>query len=151
MPQWSPDSAWLYFRASFDGETQVWRASRDGARAERVTSDPADVEAFSIDLQGRTLTYQVGPTREEIERAEEDEYDRGILIDSSIRSLQNLFRSTLVNGRLVSPRVGPGWAMTSPLGDVPRQYRPVDLATLDVRPASEIGRAACRARRGKYG
>src|SRR3546814_19300095 len=27
--------------------------------------------------------------------------------------------------------------MTSPLGDVPRQYRSVDLATLEVRPASD--------------
>jgi dipeptidyl aminopeptidase/acylaminoacyl peptidase len=142
MPQWSPDSAWLYFRATFDGETQVWRASRDGARAERVTSDPADVEAFSIDPQGRTLTYQVGPTREDIERAEEDEYDRGILIDSSIRSLQGLFRSTLVNGRLISPRVGSGWATTSPLGDAYRQYHSVDLATLDARPASDAEIAA---------
>lgn len=137
IPQWSPDSAWLYFRATFDGETQVWRASRDGSRAEPVTSDPADVEAFEIDPRGRTLTYQVGPTRYAIERAEEDEYDRGILIDGSIRNLQGLFRSTLVDGRPVSPRVGAGWHMTSPLGDVPRQYRSVDLTTLEVRPASD--------------
>src|SRR3546814_10083307 len=27
--------------------------------------------------------------------------------------------------------------MTSPLGDVPRQYRSVELATLEVRPASD--------------
>src|SRR3546814_16998561 len=33
MPQWSPDSAWLYFRASLDGETQVWRESREIGRA----------------------------------------------------------------------------------------------------------------------
>src|SRR3546814_12887202 len=98
MPQWSPDSAWLSFRASFDGETQVWRASRDGARAERVTSDPADVEAFSLDLHGRTLPYQFGPTRAEIVSAEEAQSDPGILIDSSIRNLQNTFASTLVKG-----------------------------------------------------
>src|SRR3546814_9137577 len=40
LPQWSADSRWIYYRALFDGEVQVWRAARGGSRrSEEHTSE----------------------------------------------------------------------------------------------------------------
>src|SRR3546814_13239385 len=46
LPQWSADSRWIYYRALFDGEVQVWRAARGGSRSEQITHGPANVKDF---------------------------------------------------------------------------------------------------------
>jgi dipeptidyl aminopeptidase/acylaminoacyl peptidase len=137
-PQWSPDSAWIYYRAMFDDQIQVWRASRTGDHVERVTSDPADVKTFLVDPRDGTLVYETRATRQDVRAAEENEFDRGILIDGSIMALQNLYRSTWLEGRLVSERGRPDWTKASLLADAPARYRSVDLRTLEVSEASDV-------------
>ncbi|MFS6660674.1 hypothetical protein, partial [Staphylococcus aureus] len=74
---WSPDGRWIYFTAMQEGRVDVWRAAADGSVALALTHDPADVQGFSLDEQGHVLKYRVGATREQVQRAELDEYDRG--------------------------------------------------------------------------
>ena len=136
-PQWSPDSRWIYYRALLDGEVQVWRATRDGRTAQRMTADAADIEAFLLDSDKDVLIYRVGATREEIARAEEEEYANGIRFDDSIFGGQGLFRSVLVNGRLASQRTDDRMMRRQLLWDAPKRYRVLDLKTRTVRDATD--------------
>ena len=136
-PEWSADSHWIYYRALFNGQVQVWRASVDGDIAEAVTTDPADVKSFPVDGTGQQLLYTVGPARDEVARAEEREYDLGIRIDRTTTFGQELYRSGFVNGRLSSQRFnGDLNIRRGLLADRPRHQRVVDLG------------AACGARGG---
>lgn len=138
LPQWSADSRWLYYRALLDGAVQVWRAARDGSRAEPVTRDAANVERFVLDAAGGRLLYQVGAAREAIERAEMEEHDQGIRFDGTFSGQQPLFRGMPIDGRLASHRTLQGLGL---LWDAPKTVRAVDTGTLQVVPASD-GEAA---------
>ena len=140
-PVWSPDSRWIYYRALLNGQVQVWRASSDGARSERVTDDASDIEAFLITPEGNQLIYTVGASREAIQNAEEREFDRGIRIDSTVWVGQPLFRSGYINGRLSSERFnGEGWVEVHLLSEQPDRQRVVDLSTLATTEATDIER-----------
>lgn len=145
-PQWSPDSRWIYYRALIDGEVQVWRAARDASRAERVTEDEADIDAFQLLSGGTHLVYRAGATRESIARAEQDEHDRGIRLDDTIYSGQGLFRSLLDNGRLVSERTDGSMTRQKLLWRAPKSYHVVDLERLSSREATKAERRALEAR-----
>jgi len=137
IPQWSADAQWIYYRALLDGQLQVWRAARDGSGAFPVSRDAADVERFVLDEAGNRLIYTVGASRDEVARAEQDEYDQGILIDGRVNPAQTLFRGALINGRPSTQRLSGFWFDSVPLlGHVPRKYRTIDLSTMQVREAS---------------
>lgn len=144
-PVWSPDGQWIYYRALIDGRIDVWRAARDGSRAEAVTRDLADVRNFVLSDDGGTLKYSVGATREEVIAAELAEYDAGIRIDSSVPVGQNLFRSGALEGRLATQRFGEVWFdRISLLDDLPDRWRAIDLVTgrrRDIAPPSWVSAA----------
>lgn len=108
-PVWSPDSRFIYYRALSDGAVQVWQAAADGSGARAVTTDDADIISFDLASDGRTLTYRVGATREAIRRAEEAEYDAGVLVDASVDPGQPVYRGVVVNGRRASQRLTGSW------------------------------------------
>ena len=142
-PQWSPDSRWIYYRALLGGQVQVWRAAVDGSRAEAVTRDDADVDAFALGADGRALIYRVGATRAAIERAEDDEYDAGVRIDGTTPLGQGLYRSGFINGRLSSVRLTRSWAERTGLLDAsPPRWKVVDLPGLVTRDAGDADLAA---------
>jgi dipeptidyl aminopeptidase/acylaminoacyl peptidase len=146
-PQWSPDGRWIYYRALIGGAVQVWRAAPDGSHAEPVTRDDADVVDFALSEDGRRLLYTVGATRDAIERAEQDEADRGVRIDSTVPLGQGVFRSGYLNGRLADERYRGGWMQVGGLlDDQPKRSLVVDLATGEVRPASDEDRRLATSR-----
>lgn len=133
FPQWSPDSSWLYFRALFDGEIQVWRASRH-VSAERVTSDAANVRRFQLTDDGESVVYEVGATREQIEAAELEEFRGGVLIDGHIHGSQNLYRSFPIEGRAASHRIVNNGERAL-LWDIPPLFRVQAINTGEVTDA----------------
>lgn len=146
-PQWSADSHWIYYRALLDGEVQVWRAARDGSKAEPVTRDPADVKWFAISADGHSLLYGVGATREAIDRAEQQDDDQGVRIDEHTPIGQNLVRSGWINGRLSTQRLAQGWANREGLlSGAPVHQRVVDLDSLADRDAGPTDLATFAAR-----
>lgn len=134
---WSPDGRWIYYRARLDGRVSVWRAAADGSGAYALTSDTADVRAFTLSGEGETLTYSFGAAREEVVTAEEFEYDRGIRIDDTVNIAAGLFRSSKIEGRPATQRFLGDWFSTGPLlAKVPSRWKAVDLATMTTRDLS---------------
>ena len=129
---WSPDGRWIYYHALMEGKHAVWRAAVDGSGAASVTSDPADVRAFSLSADGRTLRYSVGATREEVLEAELAEYDRGIHIDGTIFTGAGLFRSSQFMGKPATQRA-VGWVTAGLLAEVPDRWKAVDVEDGRVR------------------
>ena len=137
-PLWTADSRAIVYRAIRDGEIQLWRTSADGAHSDRLTGDPANIRAFALSPDSQALTYSVGATREDIVRAERDEYDNGVLIDARVDPSRQLHRGSRIDGRLATDRITGFWfAHGGLLADTPLSYRTLDLATLQPRPASE--------------
>jgi dipeptidyl aminopeptidase/acylaminoacyl peptidase len=129
-PIWAPDGKSIFLRALIDGAVGVWKADVSGASMTALIVRDEDVETLSLSPDGKALIYEVGPSREEIRRAEQHEYDSGILVDSSVDLSQNLFRGASVNGRMSSQRlVGYWFVRAGLLWRSPRQRRRYDLGT----------------------
>lgn len=128
---WSPDGRAIYYRAMLDGKIDVWRAQADGSGAEPLTLDPADVRDFALSDDGRTLTYSVGATREQVARAERAEYDGGVRLSKAVPIGRPLFRSSYVEGRAETQRYLHGQELLSVplLADVADQWKAIDLAS----------------------
>jgi dipeptidyl aminopeptidase/acylaminoacyl peptidase len=127
-PLWSPDGRSIIFRKLIDGAIEVWRAASDGTSSSPLIVRNEDVESLALGADGTFLTYRVGPSREEIRRAEKSEYDSGILVDGSVDLAQNLFRGGWVDGRMASQRlVGYWFVRAGLLWQHPRQKRRFDL------------------------
>jgi dienelactone hydrolase/WD40 repeat protein len=140
-PIWSPDGAWLYYRALIDGQVQLWRASRDGSVVAQVSHDPGNVTAQAVTSDGSAIVYSAGAPREDIRRAENAEYDGGIRIDNHIDPARLLYRGSRIEGRLASERLTGFWFAHGGLLDTqPKHVRTVDLATLETRESTEAER-----------
>ncbi len=128
---WSPDGRWIYYRAMLDGKIDVWRAAVNGAGAQPITLDPADVRDFSLSADGRTLKYSVGATREQVAAAEQAEYDHGVRLDKTVPIGRPLFRSSYIEGRPETQRYFHGMEFLSVplLADVADHWKALDLAT----------------------
>ena len=127
---WSPDGRWIYYLAAIEGIVDVWRAATDGSGAQPLTRDEADVRRFELSEEGRFLHYSVGATREEVVRAEQQEYERGIHIGERSPVGQGLFRSDHVAGRLATQRLGPVYLERVPmLDEMPDRWKVVDLVS----------------------
>ena len=141
-PKWSADSRWIYYRALVEGAVQVWRAAADGSRAELVTRDAADVESFALSADGRRLFYTVGATRETIARAEQEEADRGVLIDPTVPLDAEVFHAGVINGRLADKRFTGAWMTRGGLLDaLPKRQVVLDVASGVSRDATDADRA----------
>jgi len=68
-PQWSPDSAWIYFASSrkvraagkavWNGKRQVWRIRRDGTDLTQVTRVGHGVSAWQLSADGDSIYFEV--------------------------------------------------------------------------------------------
>lgn len=137
---WSPDGRWIYYRALVDGKVDVWRAATDGSRAQPLTDDAADVREFALSPDGKTLTYSVGVTRDEVRRAEQAEYTGGIHVDATTFIGAGLYRSSQLEGRLATQRFVGDWFEPGPLlARAPDRWKAVDLASLENSDAAASG------------
>ena len=136
VARWSLDGRSIFYRALLDGKIDIWRVAADGSGAEAVTSDPANVRDFELSDDGETLRYSVAATREEIFRAEQEEYDRGVHATPVMPVAQGVFRSGYSAGRLATQRfTGAGFVRDGILAGTPDRWKEIDLVT---RERSEV-------------
>jgi dipeptidyl aminopeptidase/acylaminoacyl peptidase len=131
---WAPDERHLYHRVLSDGAIGVWRTAVDGSGSLPLVVADANVLRLQASPDGSALTYELGPTREEIARAEQREYEEGIRVDASVDLAQDLYRGGWVDGRLASQRLTGRWyGRAGLLWRNPRRSYRVDLRSLETQ------------------
>lgn len=143
MPVWAADSRSIFFRALVDGEVQIWRAGADASGARAVVRDDSDVVSIGGTLDGRSLTFTLGATRDQIRRAEAAEYQDGIFVDEHVDLAQNLHRGALINNRPATQRLTGNWfARAGLLWRQPLRHFQLDLESLAVTGPAPAGRVS---------
>ena len=130
IPVWGADRRTIVVRALIDGAVGLWRGDVRGGAMTPLVSGDADVLDYSASPDRTAVVYRIGPSRDEIRRAEQREYDSGILVDSTVDLTQSLFRGGSINGRMATQRlVGYWFVKDGLLWRSPRQERRVDFLT----------------------
>ena len=57
---WSPDGAWMYFTASVDAHSHLWRQRFPGGETELITPGPIEAEGIAVEKDGRSLITSMG-------------------------------------------------------------------------------------------
>ena len=57
---WSPDGLWMYFTASVDGHSHLWRQRFQGGEPKQITSGPIEAEGIAVEKNGRSLITSMG-------------------------------------------------------------------------------------------
>jgi DNA-binding winged helix-turn-helix (wHTH) protein/Tol biopolymer transport system component len=57
---WSPDGSWMYFTASVDGHSHLWRQRFPNGKPEQITSGPVEAEGVAVEPDGRSIITSMG-------------------------------------------------------------------------------------------
>jgi eukaryotic-like serine/threonine-protein kinase len=57
---WSPDGSWMYFTASMEGHSHLWRQRFPDGSPEQITFGPTDEEGLAVEQTGHSLITSVG-------------------------------------------------------------------------------------------
>lgn len=57
---WSPDGRWMYFTATVDGHSHIWRQRFTHGSAEQITFGPTEEDGIAVEPTGHALITSVG-------------------------------------------------------------------------------------------
>ncbi len=57
---WSPDGSWMYFIATVEGESHLWRQRYPDGRPEQMTFGPTDDEGLAVEHDGHSVITSIG-------------------------------------------------------------------------------------------
>jgi len=57
---WSPDGSWMYFTATVDGRSHIWRQRFPDGAPEQITFGPTEEDGLAIEPNGKALITSVG-------------------------------------------------------------------------------------------
>lgn len=89
-PAWSPDGAWIYYTSLQNGAVELWRASADGAGAEKVVRADGDIRRFAIVEEGGALIYETSTPRNDLAAAREQRHRHGFRVDDNFLALEGM-------------------------------------------------------------
>ena len=57
---WSPDGAWMYFIATVEGRSHLWRQRFPSGEPEQLTFGPSEEEGLAVEQNGRSVITSIG-------------------------------------------------------------------------------------------
>lgn len=57
---WSPDGSWMYFVATVQGESHIWRQRFPNGSPEQITIGPSEEEGLVVEQSGRSIITSIG-------------------------------------------------------------------------------------------
>lgn len=57
---WSPDGAWMYFTATIEGQSHLWRQRFSGGLPEQITFGPSEEQGVAVEPDGRSIITSLG-------------------------------------------------------------------------------------------
>lgn len=57
---WSPDGSWMYFTATLEGSSHLWRQRFPDGPPEQITFGPTEEDGIAVEPDGRSLISSVG-------------------------------------------------------------------------------------------
>ncbi len=57
---WSPDGSWMYFVATVEGQSHLWRQRYPDGRTEQITLGPSEEEGLAVERDGRSIITSIG-------------------------------------------------------------------------------------------
>jgi DNA-binding winged helix-turn-helix (wHTH) protein/Tol biopolymer transport system component len=57
---WSPDGSWMYFIATVDGQSHLWRQRSPNGAPEQITVGPSEEQGLAVDRDGRSVITSIG-------------------------------------------------------------------------------------------
>jgi DNA-binding winged helix-turn-helix (wHTH) protein/Tol biopolymer transport system component len=57
---WSPDGSWMYFAASVQGQSHLWRQRSPNGRPEQITFGPSEEYGLAVERDGRSIITSIG-------------------------------------------------------------------------------------------
>ncbi len=57
---WAPDGSWMYFIATVEGQSHLWRQRFPNGRPEQITFGPTEEEGLAMERDGRSVISSIG-------------------------------------------------------------------------------------------
>lgn len=57
---WAPDGSWMYFIATVEGQSHLWRQRFPDGRPEQITFGPMEEEGLAVEPDGRSVITSIG-------------------------------------------------------------------------------------------
>jgi DNA-binding winged helix-turn-helix (wHTH) protein/Tol biopolymer transport system component len=57
---WSPDGSWMYFVATVEGQSHIWRQQYPSGTPERITMGPSEEAGLVVEQNGRSIITSIG-------------------------------------------------------------------------------------------
>ena len=57
---WAPDGSWMYFVATIEGQSHLWRQRFPNGRPEQITFGPMEEEGLAVEPDGRSVITSIG-------------------------------------------------------------------------------------------
>ena len=57
---WSADGSWMYFIATVEGQSHLWRQRSPNGRPEQITFGPSEEEGLAVEHDGRSVITSIG-------------------------------------------------------------------------------------------
>jgi DNA-binding winged helix-turn-helix (wHTH) protein/Tol biopolymer transport system component len=57
---WSPDGSWMYFGATVQGQSHLWRQRSPYGRPEQITFGPSEEYGLAVEPDGRSIVTSIG-------------------------------------------------------------------------------------------
>jgi DNA-binding winged helix-turn-helix (wHTH) protein len=152
---WAPDGSWMYFIATIEGQSHLWRQRFPHGQPEQITFGPTEEEGLAVERDGRSVITSIGVRASAI-WIHDDEGERSLSSEGEIVAESSPPSFTADNKALYyllrHPPAGSGpelWRMTVDSGKSEAVFPGVSMFAYDVSPDDKQVVYATTGRDGK--